>query len=113
MQQPRGFEDKDHPDYICKLDRALYGMKQASLVWYRMVAFVMKHYELLQHSHDQCVFYRIDDDGKWLVVLVFVDDIFVDGDDDLIDGMVKHLRRRLTESTDSCCSSWQESHVSR
>ena len=27
MKQPPGFEDKDAPSYVCKLDKALYGLK--------------------------------------------------------------------------------------
>jgi hypothetical protein len=27
MRQPPGFEDANKPHYICKLDKALYGLK--------------------------------------------------------------------------------------
>lgn len=27
MNQPRGFENKAHPEYICKLRKAFYGLK--------------------------------------------------------------------------------------
>jgi hypothetical protein len=27
MHQPPSFEDSNGPDYVCKLDRALYGLK--------------------------------------------------------------------------------------
>jgi hypothetical protein len=29
MRQPLGFEDELHPNYLCKLDKAIYGLKQA------------------------------------------------------------------------------------
>jgi hypothetical protein len=29
MKQPPGYEDKNRPNYLCKLDKALYGLKQA------------------------------------------------------------------------------------
>ena len=29
MEQPQGFEDVNHPSYVCKLKKALYGQKQA------------------------------------------------------------------------------------
>jgi hypothetical protein len=29
MKQPPGYEDKSRPHYVCKLDKAIYGLKQA------------------------------------------------------------------------------------
>ncbi|KAJ0388839.1 hypothetical protein ATCC90586_010927 [Pythium insidiosum] len=29
MKQPEGFVDPKHPDHVCKLKRALYGLKQS------------------------------------------------------------------------------------
>ena len=30
MQQPKGFVDPHHPDYVCRLHNAVYDLKQAS-----------------------------------------------------------------------------------
>jgi histone deacetylase 1/2 len=34
MYQPSGFSDPSHPSYVCKLDKALCGLKQAPWAWY-------------------------------------------------------------------------------
>lgn len=34
MSQPPGFVDSDHPDYVCHLNRTIYGVKQASKAWF-------------------------------------------------------------------------------
>jgi hypothetical protein len=33
MRQPPGYEHKNMPNYVCKLDNALYGRKQAPHAW--------------------------------------------------------------------------------
>ena len=34
VEQPSGFEDPKHPNYVYKLHKALYGLKQAPRAWY-------------------------------------------------------------------------------
>ncbi|KAL9269150.1 Retrovirus-related Pol polyprotein from transposon TNT 1-94-like protein [Drosera capensis] len=33
MEQPKGFESKSSPSYMCKLKKALYDLKQAFIAW--------------------------------------------------------------------------------
>ena len=37
MQQPQGFEHPDHADKVCHLNKAIYGLKQATRAWYDML----------------------------------------------------------------------------
>lgn len=32
--RPAGFEDTTHPDFVCRLNRSLYGLEQAPYAWY-------------------------------------------------------------------------------
>nr|GEX06854.1 putative ribonuclease H-like domain-containing protein [Tanacetum cinerariifolium] len=36
--QPLGFKDHDHPDKVCKVVKALYGLHQAPRAWYKTLA---------------------------------------------------------------------------
>nr|GEW02729.1 ribonuclease H-like domain-containing protein [Tanacetum cinerariifolium] len=38
MHQPSGFRDYVHPDYVCLLQRSLYGLKQALRAWFQRFA---------------------------------------------------------------------------
>lgn len=33
MSQPPDFIDRDRPDYVCRLRKAIYGLKQALRTW--------------------------------------------------------------------------------
>jgi hypothetical protein len=35
MSLPPGFEDSEHPDYVCKLKKTLYGLKQSPRIWHQ------------------------------------------------------------------------------
>jgi hypothetical protein len=37
-QQPLGFLDLSHPNYVCRLHKSLYGLKQAPRAWYQRFA---------------------------------------------------------------------------
>lgn len=34
MQQPPGFQDPSRPHFVCKLNKAIYGLKQSPRAWY-------------------------------------------------------------------------------
>ena len=41
MEQPIGFHDSSHPDYVCKLSKSLYGLKQAPRArFHRLTSFL-------------------------------------------------------------------------
>jgi hypothetical protein len=34
MKQPPGYENVSDPELVCRLDKAIYGLKQATRAWY-------------------------------------------------------------------------------
>jgi hypothetical protein len=57
MEQPEGFIDKDHPDYVCLLRKALYGLKQASRNWNHKFHQFLLQFGFVASDADPCVYY--------------------------------------------------------
>ena len=61
---------------VCKLNKAIYGLKQGSRSWNLKLDSALKEVKLKQSSCDSCVNYFFSK-HKCLIVAVFVDDIVV------------------------------------
>ncbi|GKA84677.1 retrovirus-related pol polyprotein from transposon TNT 1-94 [Tanacetum coccineum] len=48
VQQPPGFKSNKFPNHVCKLDKALYGMKQAPKAWYETLSNFLIRTSLLE-----------------------------------------------------------------
>ncbi len=57
-------------DYCWKLNKALYELKQVSILWYRNLITILKDLELQSISRVNCLFVN-----DWLILFFYVDDI--------------------------------------
>ena len=81
MEQPQGFRSKAHPDHVCKLKKALYGLKQAPRAWYGKIAEFLTQSAYTVAPADSSLFVKAQD-GRLAIVLVYVDDLIITGDDE-------------------------------
>jgi hypothetical protein len=76
MKQPPGYVDKSRPTFVCKLDKALYSLKQAPHAWYAWLCGKLQALGFRPSKADTSLFYY--NKGKHtMFVLVYVDDIIV------------------------------------
>ncbi|KAL5795083.1 hypothetical protein ACOSP7_003677 [Xanthoceras sorbifolium] len=80
MIQPMGFQNEGHPEYVCKLRKALDGLKQAPRAWYGKIAEFLTRSGYLVTSADSSLFAKAKG-GKIAIVLVYIDDLIITGDD--------------------------------
>ncbi|KAM1777797.1 hypothetical protein ACFX11_044412 [Malus domestica] len=81
MCQPQGFFDSDHPKFVCKLDRSLYGLKQAPRAWNeRFTRFLLTLG--FKSSYADPSLYVKHDGQSVVVLLLYVDDIILSGDNE-------------------------------
>ncbi|CAM8960116.1 unnamed protein product [Rhodiola kirilowii] len=75
---PGFFKQEKQLGMVCKLNKSLYGLKQASRQWFSKFSDALLTYEFHQSSHDHSLF-TYDHNGDFLILLVYVDDVVITG----------------------------------
>lgn len=65
---------------VCKLKRALYGLKQSPQAWFGRFALVMRNFGYKQSNSDHIVFLK-DKKDKVTALIIYVDDMILTGSD--------------------------------
>ncbi|GJW88143.1 retrotransposon protein, putative, ty1-copia subclass [Tanacetum coccineum] len=78
MVQPKGFVDPKHPNKVCKLQRSIYGLKQASRSWNKRFDEEIKKIGFTQNPDEPCVYLKASRSNVAFLVL-YVDDILLMG----------------------------------
>jgi hypothetical protein len=76
MKQPPGYEDKLMPHHICKLDKAIYGLKQAPWAWYSRLSEKLLQLGFHASKADLSLFFYNKGDVI-IFLLVYVDAIVI------------------------------------
>ena len=97
MSQPEGFEVKGKEHMVCKLKKSLYGLKQAPRQWYKKFDSFMVSHEYKRTDTNHCVYFRKFTDGNFIILLLYVDDMSITGNDSKLIGK---LKERLFKSFD-------------
>ena len=75
MELPEGYRGGKE-GMVCKLDKSLYGLKQASRNWYLLVSgFIVKSMGFKATISDPCLFYKRSMTGQLIQIFLFVDDM--------------------------------------
>ena len=80
MQQPEGFKAKGKEHMVCKLQRSIYGLKQASRSWNIRFDQAITSFGFEKSPDEPCVYKRIQAQ-KVVFLVLYVDDILLIGND--------------------------------
>ncbi|KAH9783416.1 retrovirus-related pol polyprotein from transposon RE1 [Citrus sinensis] len=90
MFQPESFVQSPS-DHVCKLHKALYGLKQAPRAWFDKLRKALLQWGFQNSKADSSLFIK-HEYGGIVIVLVYVDDILIIGDNNtIIETFIKYL----------------------
>ncbi|KAG8498697.1 hypothetical protein CXB51_005124 [Gossypium anomalum] len=94
MQQPEGFTVSEKEDYVCLLKKSLYGLKQSPRQWYKRFDSFMTSHDFKRSSFDSCVYFKKNNDGSFVYLLLYVDDMLIAAKDK---GEIRKVKAQLSE----------------
>lgn len=92
MSQPPGFIVKDKESFVCKLEKALYGLHQSGRMWFYEINKVLLEIGFIKLNWCNCVYtYK-----NRIILLLYVDDMVLFGiNKDVINKAVKALSKHF------------------
>jgi hypothetical protein len=76
MHQPPGFQDPSKPGFVCKLHKAIYGLKQSPRAWYSRLSDRLCQLGFVPSVADTSLF-TFHQGAVIMYLLVYVDDIII------------------------------------
>ena len=74
VKQPQGYDD--NTDRGCKLEKALYGLRESPRVWYECLDEYLKDLGFRKSKIDYCL-YSLKINNEKIYSIIFVDDLLI------------------------------------
>ena len=75
---------------MCRLKKALYSLKQTPMTWYSRIDIFLSSLEFTKIKLDSNLQYKVEN-GNPVILLLYVDDLFVTG----MGGLITNTKRKL------------------
>ena len=117
MEQPEGFIAQGDEDKVCRLVCSLFRLKQAGQVWNRTFAQTMKRklgFNIDAGVYVLCCHYKWGDYEMDMILILYVDDLLLLGEDLSMIEDIKHQLGKLYQMKDlGPASSYLGIHITR
>jgi len=90
VEQPLGFAVHGNETHVCRLKKALYGLKQAPRAWYSRIDTYLLQIGFTKSEADPNLYFTLIR-GEPLILVLYVDDLFITGAKRLIEGCKRDL----------------------
>ena len=83
VEKPLGFKTHDSESHVFRLKKSLYGLRQVPRTWYGRIDNLLSSLGITKSKTDSKLYYKVEE-GNPMILLLYVDDLFVTGMDGLI-----------------------------
>jgi hypothetical protein len=83
IEKHQGFEVEDRKSHVYRLKKSLYGLKQAPKAWYGRIDSFLTSLGFTKSKANSNLYFKIMDDEP-VILLLYVDDMFLTGEENLI-----------------------------
>jgi hypothetical protein len=90
IDNPLGFEVHGRESHVCILKKALYGLKQAPRAWYSRIDAYLQQLGFDKSKADPNLYFIVVGEDP-LIILIYVDDIFIIG----VERLIKNCKESL------------------
>jgi hypothetical protein len=99
MEQPQGYQLPGYENLVCQLNRALYGLRQSPRMWYEWINTFLFSLGMTRSTCDHNMYYIGDGINK-IILMLYVDDLFITGGDHTTITWLKSELHRQFDMTD-------------
>jgi hypothetical protein len=85
IEKPQGFEVHGRESHVCRFKKALYGLKHARRAWYSRIDGYLQSMGFIKREVDPNLYFILVGSNP-LILVLYVDDLFLIGVEELIAG---------------------------
>ena len=90
VEQPICFETHDRESHVCRLKKSMYGLKHAPNTWYGRIDSFLSSLGFTKSKANSNLYFKVEG-GRPMMLLLYVDDLFLTGEDELIEDAKRRL----------------------
>ena len=80
VEQPQGYEVPGQEHKVYRMKKELYGLKQAPRAWYSRIDSYLTETRFHRSESEPTVYTKVNEQGKMLIVYLYVDDLIFTSD---------------------------------